>query len=116
MNPPELHEEAEATQTSTFQFAEPHYCPSTHVALHAGDEDCLYLNIHSPILDAKARRPVLVYIHGGYIHFANGSMQGYTPNAMVTKDLDVVFVSIQYRSVSWLRSTIIFSGVHMSMM
>jgi para-nitrobenzyl esterase len=28
-------------------------------------EDCLYLNVWTPETDARARRPVMVYIHGG---------------------------------------------------
>ena len=63
----------------------------------AGQEDCLYLNVYTPTLNTKARKPVIFYIHGGYIHFCNGSMRGYSPNPWVTQDLDVVFVSVQYR-------------------
>ena len=29
------------------------------------DEDCLYLNIWTPMLDEDANLPVMVYIHGG---------------------------------------------------
>ncbi len=36
------------------------------------DEDCLYLNIYSPGLD-DARRPVMVWIHGGAFSFGSGS-------------------------------------------
>src|SRR6202012_2833335 len=38
-----------------------HYSPPSTAKF---DEDCLYLNIFSPGVDAK-RRPVLVWIHGG---------------------------------------------------
>ena len=62
-----------------------------------GSEDCLYLNVYTPELKNTARKPVMVYIHGGYMHFCNGSMKGYAPNPWVTEHLDVVFVSIQYR-------------------
>ena len=36
------------------------------------DEDCLFLNVYSPGLD-DARRPVMVWIHGGAFSFGSGS-------------------------------------------
>lgn len=35
-------------------------------------EDCLFLNIWTPQADARARLPVMVYVHGGA--YANGSV------------------------------------------
>jgi len=29
------------------------------------DEDCLYLNVWTPTLEAEARRPIMVWLHGG---------------------------------------------------
>ena len=58
-------------------------------------EDCLYLNIWTPTLNADAALPVLVYIHGG----SNSSGWAYEPNyhghALATRD--AVVVSIPYR-------------------
>ncbi|WP_076071485.1 carboxylesterase/lipase family protein [Sphingomonas montana] len=41
-------------------------------APNAVSEDCLFLNIWTPGPDARAKRPVLLYIHGGA--YANGSV------------------------------------------
>jgi carboxylesterase type B len=34
-----------------------------------GGEDCLYLNVWTPITDRNAKLPVMVYIHGGYLNY-----------------------------------------------
>jgi para-nitrobenzyl esterase len=56
-------------------------------------EDCLYLDIHTPRLEATAKLPVMVWIHGG----ANraGSAGDYALSGMVKRG--VVLVAIQYR-------------------
>ena len=56
-------------------------------------EDCLYLELRSPVLDPQAKLPVMVFIHGG----ANraGGAPGTVMSALV--DRNVVLVSIQYR-------------------
>jgi para-nitrobenzyl esterase len=58
-------------------------------------EDCLSLNIRTPGLD-NAKRPVMVWIHGGAFNMGSGS----EPNAEASKLSargDVVIVSINYR-------------------
>ncbi len=56
-------------------------------------EDCLYLEVRTPALDAAAHRPVIVFIHGG-ANRAGGAagtiMSGFPARG-------VVIVSIQYR-------------------
>jgi para-nitrobenzyl esterase len=56
-------------------------------------EDCLYLDVSTPALDATARRPVMVWIHGG----ANwaGSGDGVVRSRLARQG--VVVVSVQYR-------------------
>ena len=58
-------------------------------------EDCLYLNVWTPACDA-ARRPVMVWIHGGGFTIGTGAqlMQDHMP--LVDRG-DVVVVSINYR-------------------
>ncbi len=59
------------------------------------DEDCLFLNVWSPGLD-DARRPVMVWIHGGAFVIGAGSQSMYLKNTLVPRG-DVVLVSINYR-------------------
>jgi para-nitrobenzyl esterase len=59
------------------------------------DEDCLYLNVITPALD-DARRPVLVWIHGGGFLMGSGSSPLYD-GASFARRGDAVFVSLNYR-------------------
>lgn len=56
-------------------------------------EDCLYLSIYTPHLDARSRLPVMVWIHGGANHAGSG--RGYADANLVAHG--VVLVTIQYR-------------------
>jgi para-nitrobenzyl esterase len=59
-------------------------------------EDCLYLNVWTPSLSARARLPVMVWIHGG----ANKAGWSFEPNyqgASLAARGNVVVVSIAYR-------------------
>ncbi len=58
-------------------------------------EDCLFLNIWTPGLD-RARRPVMVWIHGGAFIIGSGSQTMYRKNTLVPRG-NVVLVSINYR-------------------
>ncbi|MFG2976580.1 carboxylesterase/lipase family protein [Streptomyces sp. NPDC048331] len=59
------------------------------------DEDCLTLNVWTPAAD-DARRPVLVWIHGGGFVSGSGSLPGYSGETFA-RDGDLVVVSINYR-------------------
>jgi len=59
------------------------------------DEDCLYLNVCTPGLD-DARRPVLVWIHGGAYRSGQGAVPWYNGNSFAVNG-DIVVVSINYR-------------------
>jgi para-nitrobenzyl esterase len=58
-------------------------------------EDCLCLNIWTPGLD-EARRPVMVWIHGGFFTAGAGSWLVYNGRSLSTRE-DVVVVTINYR-------------------
>ena len=58
-------------------------------------EDCLNLNVWTPGLD-DARRPVMVWIHGGSFMTGSGSGGLYRGGVLAT-DGDVVVVTINYR-------------------
>jgi para-nitrobenzyl esterase len=59
------------------------------------DEDCLTLNVWTPGVD-DARRPVLVWIHGGGFHTGSGNLPYYATDNFA-RDGDLVAISINYR-------------------
>src|SRR5829696_4672606 len=59
------------------------------------DEACLYLNVFTPATD-DARRPVMVWIHGGAFVLGSGSYPGYDGSSLARRG-DVVVVTINYR-------------------
>jgi para-nitrobenzyl esterase len=58
-------------------------------------EDCLYLNIQTPACD-RARRAVMVWIHGGAFVTGAGSVGTYNGKYIVPRG-DIVLVTINYR-------------------
>jgi para-nitrobenzyl esterase len=58
-------------------------------------EDCLFLNVWTPALDG-ARRPVMVWIHGGAFTIGSGAQSIYEGSALAKRG-DVVVVTINYR-------------------
>ena len=58
-------------------------------------QDCLYLNVWTPRCD-NARRPVLVWIHGGAFILGSGSTSLYSGGRLSAQG-DVVVVTINYR-------------------
>jgi para-nitrobenzyl esterase len=59
-------------------------------------EDCLFLNIWTPALDDHARRPVMVWLHGG--GFASGSgAYTVTEGSRLVEKGDVVVVTLNHR-------------------
>jgi para-nitrobenzyl esterase len=58
-------------------------------------EDCLFLNVWTPALDS-ARRPVMVYIHGGAHAHGSGSDPLYDGGNLVRRG-DVVVVTLNHR-------------------
>jgi para-nitrobenzyl esterase len=69
--------------------------PQTRVTEDAS-EDCLFLNVWTRGLDDAARRPVMVYVHGGA--YANGSGSSpLTDGAALARRGDVVVVTLNHR-------------------
>lgn len=60
-----------------------------------GAEDCLYLNIYTPLQNQNRTDllPVIFWIHGGGFHFGNGHMEG----SSYIMNRDVVYVNLNYR-------------------
>lgn len=59
-------------------------------------EDCLVLNVFTRALSARAKRPVMFWIHGGGFQAGSGSSPGYDGAHLVQRG-DVVVVSINHR-------------------
>jgi para-nitrobenzyl esterase len=60
------------------------------------DEDCLYLNVWTTSLDAGAKLPVMVWIHGGGLANGSGGEPLYAGKYMAERG-GVVAVTINYR-------------------
>ncbi|MCP3984461.1 MAG: carboxylesterase/lipase family protein [bacterium] len=73
----------------------PMMIPLPGMDVGAMDEDCLYLNVYTPGADS-ARRPVMVWIHGGGFVIGSGSQVIYD-GAPLAERGDVVVVTINYR-------------------
>ncbi len=59
-------------------------------------EDCLYLNVWAPSGDRSARRPVLVWFHGGGFSIGSGSWPVYDGAALARRG-DAVVVTVNHR-------------------
>ena len=59
-------------------------------------EDCLFLNVTTPGLRDRARRPVMVYIHGGAYNNGSGSSPLYDGVRLCRRG-DVVVVTVNHR-------------------
>ncbi|MFY7834992.1 MAG: carboxylesterase/lipase family protein [Novosphingobium sp.] len=68
--------------------------PQTH-ADEPVSEDCLFLNVWTPALD-NARRPVMVYLHGGAHAHGSGSDTLYDGGNLVRRG-DVVVLTLNHR-------------------
>jgi para-nitrobenzyl esterase len=59
-------------------------------------EDCLFLNVWTPDATPRARRPVLVYVHGGAYSSGSGSSPLYDGARLAGRG-DVVVVTLNHR-------------------
>lgn len=66
-----------------------------HDAAADSSEDCLYLNVYTPNLQAKAGLPVMVWIHGGAFSGGSGSQEIYEGAPIAQRG--VVLVTVNYR-------------------
>ncbi len=62
----------------------------------AESEDCLVLNVFTPSLAGSARRPVMVWLHGGGFSYGTGS-DAILDGANLARTGDVVVVTINHR-------------------
>ncbi|XP_069688902.1 esterase E4-like [Periplaneta americana] len=71
--------------------------PTSDGADVTGQEDCLYLDVHTPKLPEEddTLLPVMVWIHGGAYISGSGSSELYKPTYLL--DHNVVLVTLNYR-------------------
>jgi para-nitrobenzyl esterase len=60
-------------------------------------EDCLVLNVWTPGLNDNAKRPVMVWLHGGGFFSGSGDHIPYYEGASLARTGDVVVVSVNHR-------------------
>ena len=59
-------------------------------------EDCLNLNVFTPGVNDGAKRPVMVWLHGGHLILGSGNSGGYDGGNLARRR-DVVVVSVTHR-------------------
>jgi len=79
----------DATDYGRSCFQTPYFVPDKIV----GSEDCLFLNVYTKNLNSNAKKPVIVFIHGGAFIFGSSSLA----TAEYMMEEDIVFVTLQYR-------------------
>jgi para-nitrobenzyl esterase len=75
-----------------------HERPSTSISYFGPEtesEDCLYLNIWTPTLDRGAKRPVMMWLHGGSFAVGSSSLPIFDGRGLARKG--VVVVTVNYR-------------------
>ncbi|KAM4593514.1 para-nitrobenzyl esterase isoform 2-T2 [Odontesthes bonariensis] len=85
------------TDAGRFRSICPQVRPMSSAGKAMGQEDCLFANVWTPTLQPDAKLPVMVWIHGGYLHTLSGGEQGYSPTEKLAADTKVVYVSFNYR-------------------
>jgi para-nitrobenzyl esterase len=62
----------------------------------AMSEDCLSLNVYSPSVTDRRKRPVMLWLHGGNFFYGSGTATAYDGTNLAKRG-DVVVVSINHR-------------------
>ncbi|XP_075939268.1 para-nitrobenzyl esterase [Anarhichas minor] len=88
---------ARVTDAGCFRSMCPQVRPLSIEGKVMGQEDCLFLNVWTPTLQPDAKLPVVVWIHGGYLHMLSGGERGYSPTEKLATDTEMVYVSFNYR-------------------
>ena len=66
-------------------------------SIYEGNENCLFLNVITPTLDPREKKPVMVWVHGGFLTELNGNFPTYSPTEQLVNETDVVYVGFNYR-------------------
>lgn len=70
-------------------------CPQPGAQRYPTSEDCLFLNVWTAASRAGERRPVMVWIHGGWFVTGSGSSRAFSGEHLARKG--VVVVTLNYR-------------------
>lgn len=92
MPPVRLAPPEQATQAKAFGPL----CPQRRSMTEQVSEDCLFLNVWTPEPDRRARRPVMVYFHGGAYN-AGSVTDPLTQGPYLAQQGDVVVVTVNHR-------------------
>ncbi|HEY6814053.1 MAG TPA: carboxylesterase/lipase family protein [Croceibacterium sp.] len=71
-------------------------CPQRGAVNLPHSEDCLFLNVWTPGPDARAKRPVMLYIHGG-AYSSGSAVDPLQDGARLAAHGDVVVVTVNHR-------------------
>lgn len=85
------------TDAGRFRSMCPQVRPLKSTGKVMGQEDCLFINVWTPSLLPDAKLPVMVWIHGGYLHALSGGEKDYSPTEQLAADTGIVYVSFNYR-------------------
>lgn len=67
-----------------------------HISYSQMSEDCLYLNVFTPLSNNSGPLPVMLYIAGGNFQYLGASIPVYEPQHFVNQT-NVICVLVQYR-------------------
>lgn len=88
---------SEVTDAGRFRSVCAQVKPMTSTGTVMGQEDCLFINVWTPTLQPDAKLPVMVWIHGGFLHMLSGGEPNYSPTEKLAADTGMVYVSFNYR-------------------
>ncbi len=66
-------------------------------SLYPQSEECLYLNVWKSVADQSAKKPVMVWIHGGAFEIGSVVEPREEGTNFVQENPDVILVSVEYR-------------------
>lgn len=60
------------------------------------DEDCLYLNVYTPVANLRKPKAVLFWLYGGSLQFGSAALPQYD-GSILAAESDVIVVTLNYR-------------------
>ncbi|KOC60513.1 Esterase FE4 [Habropoda laboriosa] len=69
-----------------------------------GDEDCLYLNVYTPVLDKEARKAVMVWFHPGGFNSGMGDDVIFGSDFLIEHDVVVVTFNFRLGAIGFLNT------------